>query len=87
MRRAFTAHNTWQTFLVGIAGSIGAGISMAFAEALSDDGSLTGHGAPLLRGAVRGAMTQTRRKALPPSVSLRVRDLSHISVYVFSPGE
>jgi rubrerythrin len=54
---AFATHNTWQTFLVGIAASIGAGISMAFAEALSDDGSLTGRGAPMLRGAVCGAMT------------------------------
>ncbi len=54
---AFATHNTWQTFLVGIAASIGAGISMAFAEALSDDGSLTGRGTPVLRGAVCGAMT------------------------------
>jgi len=42
---------------VGLAASVGAGISMAFAEALSDDGSLTGRGAPVLRGAVCGAMT------------------------------
>jgi len=54
---AFATHNTWQTFLVGLAASVGAGISMAFAEALSDDGSLTGRGAPVLRGAVCGAMT------------------------------
>jgi rubrerythrin len=54
---AFATHNTWQTFLVGIAASVGAGISMAFAEALSDDGSLTGRGAPVLRGAVSGLMT------------------------------
>ena len=54
---AFATHNTWQTFLVGIAASIGAGISMAFAEALSDDGSLTGRGTPVLRGAVCGVMT------------------------------
>jgi len=54
---AFATHNTWQTFLVGIAASVGAGISMAFAEALSDDGSLTGRGAPVLRGTVTGAMT------------------------------
>src|ERR1700720_4441293 len=54
---AFATHNTWQTFLVGIAASVGAGISMAFAEALSDDGSLTGRGAPVLRGVVCGAMT------------------------------
>jgi rubrerythrin len=54
---AFATHNTWATFLVGMAAAVGAGISMAFAEALSDDGSLTGRGAPLVRGAVCGVMT------------------------------
>jgi rubrerythrin len=54
---AFATHNSGQTFLVGLAASVGAGISMAFAEALSDDGSLTGRGAPVLRGATTGAMT------------------------------
>jgi erythrin-vacuolar iron transport family protein len=54
---AFATHNTWSTFLIGLAASIGAGISMAFAEALSDDGSLTGRGAPVVRGAVTGSMT------------------------------
>src|SRR3984885_10942146 len=54
---AFATHNTWSTFLVGLAAAIGAGISMAFAEALSDDGSLTGRGAPLVRGLVTGGMT------------------------------
>jgi erythrin-vacuolar iron transport family protein len=54
---AFATHSTSQTFLVGLAASVGAGISMAFAEALSDDGSLTGRGAPVLRGSVTGAMT------------------------------
>jgi rubrerythrin len=54
---AFATHNTWATFLVGLAAAVGAGISMAFAEALSDDGSLTGRGAPVVRGAVCGAMT------------------------------
>ncbi len=54
---AFATHNTWETFLVGMAASVGAGISMGFAEALSDDGSLTGRGAPCLRGAVCGVMT------------------------------
>jgi erythrin-vacuolar iron transport family protein len=54
---AFATHNTWATFLVGLAASIGAGISMGFAEALSDDGTITGRGAPLLRGAVCGVMT------------------------------
>jgi rubrerythrin len=54
---AFATHNTWETFLVGTAASIGAGISMGFAEALSDDGSLTGRGHPMIRGWVTGAMT------------------------------
>jgi rubrerythrin len=54
---AFATHNTWETFLVGLAASVGAGISMAFAEALSDDGSLTGRGAPVMRGTVTGIMT------------------------------
>jgi len=54
---AFATHNTWATFLVGLAASIGAGISMGFAEALSDDGSLTGRGTPWMRGSVCGLMT------------------------------
>ena len=54
---AFATHSTWQTFLVGLAASVGAGISMGFAEALSDDGSLTGRGTPLVRGTITGMMT------------------------------
>ena len=54
---AFATHQTWETFLVGLAASVGAGISMGFAEALSDDGSLTGRGTPWLRGSVCGLMT------------------------------
>lgn len=54
---AFATHQNWQTFLVGLAASIGAGISMGFAEALSDDGSLTGRGSPLIRGGICGVMT------------------------------
>jgi rubrerythrin len=54
---ALATHKTWDAFLVGLAASLGAGISMAFAEALSDDGSLTGRGKPLLRGVVTGSMT------------------------------
>ena len=54
---AFATHSTWETFLVGMAASVGAGISMGFAEALSDDGSLTGRGAPWMRGSVCGVMT------------------------------
>lgn len=54
---AFATHNTWETFQVGMAAAVGAGISMGFAEALSDDGSLTGRGSPWLRGTVSGTMT------------------------------
>jgi len=54
---AFATHDTWQTFLVGLAASIGAGISMGFAEALSDDGALTGRGSPWIRGTASGLMT------------------------------
>jgi rubrerythrin len=54
---AFATHNSFATFLIGMAASVGAGISMGFAEALSDDGSLTGRGHPWARGFVCGAMT------------------------------
>jgi rubrerythrin len=54
---AFATKNTQDAFLVGLAASAGAGISMGFAEALSDDGSLTGRGHPWVRGVVCGAMT------------------------------
>ncbi len=54
---AFATGRSWDAFVVGLAASIGAGISMGFAEALSDNGSLTGRGAPLARGAICGLMT------------------------------
>jgi erythrin-vacuolar iron transport family protein len=54
---AFATRSPHQTFLVGLAASLGAGISMGFAVALSDDGSLTGRGRPLTRGVVCGLMT------------------------------
>jgi erythrin-vacuolar iron transport family protein len=54
---AFATHNTWNAFLVGLAASIGAGISMGLTEALSDDGEITGRGHPWIRGAVCGLMT------------------------------
>ena len=54
---AFATNNTWQTFLVGVAASVGAGISMGLAEGLSDDGKLTGRGHPLIRGLAAGVMT------------------------------
>ncbi len=54
---AFATQSSWDAFLVGMAASVGAGISMGFAEALSDDGSLTGRGHPWIRGLVCGLMT------------------------------
>ncbi len=54
---AFATGRSWDAFLVGMAASLGAGISMGFAEALSDDGSITGRGRPWLRGLVCGLMT------------------------------
>ena len=54
---AIATQKSWDAFLVGLAASIGAGISMGFAEALSDDGSLTGRGHPWIRGLICGAMT------------------------------
>lgn len=54
---AFATGSTWQTFLVGLAASVGAGISMGFTEAASDDGKLTGRGSPIKRGLAAGIMT------------------------------
>lgn len=54
---AFATQNTWETFLVGLAASIGAGISMGFTEAASDDGELSGRGSPVKRGIASGVMT------------------------------
>ena len=54
---AFATQNTWTTFLVGLAASVGAGISMGFTEAASDDGQISGRGSPLKRGIAAGVMT------------------------------
>ena len=54
---AFATGNTLDSFKVGLAASVGAGISMSFAEAMSDDGKLSGRGNPVIRGAVCGLMT------------------------------
>ena len=54
---AFATHRPFTAFLVGMAAATGAGISMAFSEALSDDGALTGRGNPVLRGSITGGMT------------------------------
>jgi len=54
---AIATQRSWDAFVVGTAASVGAAISMGFAEGLSDDGALTGRGRPLLRGFVTGLMT------------------------------
>ena len=54
---AFATGDTWKTFLVGLAASVGAGISMGFTEAASDDGTISGRGSPLKRGVASGVMT------------------------------
>jgi VIT1/CCC1 family predicted Fe2+/Mn2+ transporter len=54
---AFATHSSRTAFLIGAAAAVGAGISMAFSEGLSDDGELTGRGSPIIRGLVTGLMT------------------------------
>jgi hypothetical protein len=54
---AFATHRPFTAFLIGMAAATGAGISMAFSEALSDSGELTGRGSPVLRGLITGGMT------------------------------
>ncbi len=54
---AFATGDTWKTFLVGLAASVGAGISMGFTEAASDDGTISGRGSPIKRGIASGVMT------------------------------
>lgn len=54
---AFATGDTWQTFLVGLAASLGAGISMGFTEVASDDGVISGRGSPIKRGLATGIMT------------------------------
>jgi len=54
---AFATHDTWQTFLIGLSASVGAGISMGFTEAAHDDGKLSGRGSPIIRGLASGIMT------------------------------
>lgn len=54
---AFATQDTWQTFLVGLSASIGAGISMGFTEAAHDDGKISGRGSPVRRGLASGIMT------------------------------
>jgi rubrerythrin len=56
---AFATHDTWQTFLVGLSASVGAGISLGFTEAAHDDGKISGRGSPIKRGFASGIMTAT----------------------------
>jgi erythrin-vacuolar iron transport family protein len=76
---AFATHNSWDAFRVGLAASIGAGISMGFAEALSDDGSLTGRGHPWARGTVCGLMTAVG--GLGHSLPFLIRDV-HVATWI-----
>jgi rubrerythrin len=76
---AFATQKSWDAFLVGLAASVGAGISMGFAEALSDDGSLTGRGQPLLRGSVCGLMTTAG--GIGHTLPFLISDF-HIATYV-----
>jgi erythrin-vacuolar iron transport family protein len=54
---AFATHHSRYAFLAGLATAIGAGVSMAISEGLSDTGDLTGRGSPYLRGAITGVAT------------------------------
>lgn len=76
---AFATHNNWKTFLVGLAASVGAGISMGFAEALSDDGSLTGRGTRChIWSRMPGTMLSGLRQASPASWSSLSSGQSHL---------
>ncbi len=66
---AFVTHNSHTAFLIGAAAAVGAGISMAFSEALSDDGILTGRGSPIMRGTVTGTSDISRRLSAYASLS------------------
>jgi rubrerythrin len=85
---AFATQSNEKTFLVGLAAAIGAGISMGFAEALSDDGSLTGRGSPFLRGGVCGLMTalgglgHTLPYLVPDTVEDHFRIATSIAAFV-----
>jgi rubrerythrin len=76
---AFATGNSWDAFRVGLAASFGAGISMGFAEALSDDGSLTGRGHPWARGGVCGLMTTLG--GLGHSLPYLIRDV-HVATWI-----
>ncbi len=76
---AFATHNSVDAFRVGLAASFGAGISMGFAEALSDDGSLTGRGHPWARGGVCGLMTTVG--GIGHSLPYLIRDV-HVATWI-----
>ncbi len=79
---AFATQDTWQTFLVGLSASIGAGISMGFTEAAHDDGKLSGRGSPVKRGIASGIMTAIGglgpRAALPDPAFLDRHHARHL---------
>jgi rubrerythrin len=81
---AFATHNSADAFRVGLAASFGAGISMGFAEALSDDGSLTGRGHPWARGGVCGLMTTLG--GLGHSLPYLIPDVKTATWIVFGVG-
>ena len=54
---ALATHNTRYAFIAGLATALGAGVSMAFSEGLSDTGELTGRGSPIVRGSITGGGT------------------------------
>ena len=70
----FYTHRPHTAFIAGLATSIGAAISMAFSEGLSDTGELTGRGNPALRGSITGVASGTAREISRPSASSALRD-------------
>jgi VIT1/CCC1 family predicted Fe2+/Mn2+ transporter len=76
---AFLTQNPHTAFIVGLSAAIGAGISMAFAEGLSDDGVLTGRGKPIIRGGITGLMTAIG--GLLHTLPFLVSDL-HVALYL-----
>ena len=89
---ALATHQPHYAFLAGVATAIGAGVSMAFSEGLSDSGELTGRGNPYLRGAITGAGTVRRRDTahaaiLDPAIPSRPDyGHDHRSVGAAGPG-
>jgi hypothetical protein len=83
---AFATHDNWNTFQIGLAAAVGGGISMAFAEAMSDDGKISGRGKPWVRGSVCGFMTMigglghTLPYLIPDTVPTATETINHAFV-------